>query len=119
MEEWLDSGARLRHSDCSGYAGDDIRCPELGDVWELLELVLDWWAERVCAVAAVIPMSREAMAGEGGGTQGQEREERRGRGLGGMGSFAGDPVAAAQAVEATQAREFPGVLVSRQYLVPS
>lgn len=24
----------------------------MGDVWELLELVLDYWAERVCAVAA-------------------------------------------------------------------
>lgn len=50
----------------------------------------------MCAVAAGNPISREAFGAREG-----SREER-------MGNLAGDPVSAAQAVEAVQARDAPG-----------
>eukprot|EP00904_Undaria_pinnatifida_P012381 jgi/Undpi1/8273/HiC_scaffold_25.g10742.m1 len=92
LDEWLESGAHLRRAGGGGLYDHEGRCPRVGDIWELLELLLAWWAERVCAVAAGFPVYREAEV-EGGAEYG---------GGGGMRNLAGDVVAAAQAVESAQ-----------------
>lgn len=130
LEEWLDGGARPHRIECcsAGPTGYENRCPQVGDVWELLELLLEWWAERVCAVAAGFPMwsgqaagemaaaggtagtARGAGSGGGGrggvGTTGRQQQQRGGgggqQGENGMGSLAGNAAATTQAVEAVQ-----------------
>lgn len=65
-------------------------------MWEVLQLLLAWWADRLCAVAAGFPLSGdEAVGGVGGrGTSGMYV----------MGSLAGDTSGAARAVESVQVR---------------
>lgn len=122
LEEWLDGGARPNRAECSsaGPSGYENRCPRVGDVWELLELLLGWWAERICAVAGGFPMwSGQAAVAEGeaaaavgvtgaaigGGATGQQ--QRRGGGWGrqggdGIGSLAS---VTTRAVESVQVNE--------------
>eukprot|EP00752_Nemacystus_decipiens_P006235 g5625.t1 len=120
LEEWLDDGARPHRIGCSsaGPSGYENRYPRVGDVWELLELLLGWWAERVCAVAAGFPMwsgqataaaaaARGAATGSGSDGVRAAWHQQRGGGGGrqggsGMGSLAGDAAATTQAVEAVQ-----------------
>ena len=77
LDEWLESGAHLRRAGGGGLYDHESRCPRVGDIWELLELLLAWWAERVCAVAAGFPVYREAEV-EGGAEYGGGGDEEPG-----------------------------------------
>lgn len=101
LEEWLDLGAPANHGNLLGLGGGESRCPRVGDVWELLELLLVYWAERVCAVAAQgVPKAKQAWkVGDEGST---------GRVPGGGGGEAGSEAGTiGQAVEAVQVSEKP------------
>ena len=120
LDEWLDDGARPHRAAYSsaGPAGYEGRFPRVRDVWELLELLLEWWAERVCAVAAGVEGERSGTAAAVAQQQQQQQQQQqrqqqqRGRGGGGghqradcAGSSAGDAGSAAlQAVESVQVR---------------